>query len=152
MMKANAKITERRGIGQALRLRRVLALNLGVLLLVGWGFTGEFLRGRSMEEEIGRLDGQASELEDRNVELRRTADRLSGSAMLEREARLKLNMRRPGESVVVVKSEGPNVQGYLSSGIPAADSGSAGGSFAAFQVSNYHKWIRHFFPHDQPYD
>ena len=91
-MKINLKKTERRGIGQTLRLRRVLVLNLGVLLLVGWGFTGEFMRGRSMEEEISRLDGQVVELEDRNVELRRTADRLSGSAMLEREARMNKNI------------------------------------------------------------
>jgi len=151
-MKPNAKNTERRGFGQTLRLRRVLVLNIGVLLLVGWGFTGEFLRGRSMEEEIGYLDEQAAELEDRNVELRRTADRLSGSAMLEREARLKLNMRRPGESVVVVKSESLDEQGNFSLGVPAAGSRSVGDPFAASQISNYHKWIRHFFPQDQFYD
>ncbi|HCC21925.1 TPA: hypothetical protein DEP86_00820, partial [Candidatus Uhrbacteria bacterium] len=96
---------------------------------------------------ISRLDGQVVELEDRNVELRRTADRLSGSAMLEREARLKLNMRRPGESVVVIKSENLDEQEYSSLDVSVADSGLTSGSFAASQISNYHKWIRHFFPH-----
>lgn len=127
-----------------MRLRRVLALNLGIAALIGWGLTGELLRSRGMDREVARLNEQVETLEARNVELSRAADRLSGSAMLEREARLKLNMRRPGESVVVV--QGGEFGGPQAVGRNEPDR--AAGQVAGESVSNYHKWIRYLFPHE----
>lgn len=128
-----------------LRMKSVLVLNLGALLLVGWGFAGEYMRSRGLQEEIDRLESQAEELEARNIEMARMADRFSGSAMLEREARLKLNLKRPGEEVVVIRETGPQdfesepVEDEMDTATPAS------GSRA---TENVRKWINYLTNRD----
>lgn len=93
---------KRSGIVKIMSKRSFLIVNLGLVLLVGWGFAGEFVRNRNVQEEIEKLEQQTDNLIVRNQGLAEQMERYSGSAILEREARLKLNLKKPGESVVIV--------------------------------------------------
>ncbi|MBU1916426.1 hypothetical protein KKC47_04880, partial [Patescibacteria group bacterium] len=66
--------------------RSFLIVNLGLVLLVGWGFAGEFVRNRNVQEEIEKLEQQTDNLIVRNQGLAEQMERYSGSAILEREA------------------------------------------------------------------
>jgi len=84
-------------------LKRVLFANLVVFAIIGWGFSGEMLRNRDMQREIDRLKEEAAQLETKNAELAQLSDRASSRQVLEQQARLKLNLQKPGEQVVVVR-------------------------------------------------
>jgi len=86
-------------------MKRVLAANLLLLALVVWGFYGEYSRNRELQEEIDALDARAAEVERRNLELEELGRRFDSSEVFERDARLKLNLRKPGEEVVVIRGE-----------------------------------------------
>lgn len=83
---------------------RTLAV-LGALSVfaVGSGLISLSLRHRSIDADVARLDAEARSLETRNVELVELLKRFETSGFLEREARLKLNLQKPGETVVVVE-------------------------------------------------
>ncbi|MEK7073581.1 MAG: septum formation initiator family protein [Patescibacteria group bacterium] len=83
---------------------RTLAV-LGALSVfaVGSGLISLSLRNRSIDADLARLDVESRSLETRNVELVELLKRFETSGFLEREARLKLNLQKPGETVVVVE-------------------------------------------------
>lgn len=83
---------------------RTLAV-LGALSVfaVGSGLISLSVRNRSIDADLARLDAEARSLETRNVELVELLKRFETSGFLEREARLKLNLQKPGETVVVVE-------------------------------------------------
>jgi cell division protein FtsB len=118
-----------------------LVLNLGVLLLIGWGFAGEYVRNKQLESEIETLERRSEELAARNLELADLADRLAGPEMVEKEARLKLNLQKPGEEVVVIRGSGPVVTNGSAS--PGTDADAEEGTGIA--MSNPRKWLHHFF-------
>jgi len=142
--------SDKKGVVALLRMRSVLAVNLAAALFIAWGFAGEYMRSRGMQDEIDRLQEQAASLETKNLELADMANRYSSSSMLEREARLKLNMQRPGEEVVVVR-EGAMFEGggdpstRLGAGKGRRGEGEEGAEESS-AISNAKKWFNHFFP------
>ncbi|TAK05608.1 hypothetical protein EPO33_00465 [Patescibacteria group bacterium] len=96
--------TRSRSWTQRLWNARTLAV-LGALsvFVVGSGLISLSLRNRSIDADLARLDAEARSLETRNVELVELLKRFETSGFLEREARLKLNLQKPGETVVVVE-------------------------------------------------
>ena len=132
--------SDKKGIVALLRMRSVLAVNLAIALFIAWGFAGEYMRSRGMQDEIDRLQEQAEALESKNLELADMANRFSSSSMLEREARLKLNMQKPGEEVVVV-SERATFEGGEAETEEAAVTAEESSA-----ISNAKKWLDHFFP------
>lgn len=124
-------------LGRLLGFKRVLVANLVIFAVVGWGFSGEYIRNREVQREVDRLKAQADELEAKNTEIADLGKRYSTNEMLEREARLKLNLRKPGEEVVVVQA-GP---GRADAGqpVPARAVGKAE------PPSNLGRWWQYFF-------
>lgn len=131
--------TESGGIVRMLGLKRVLAVNVALFALVSWGLAGEYLRNREMQKEIDTLETRANGLQEKNGELAAATERFGSRAVLEREARLKLNLQRPGEAVVVVRNATPR---------PVAEAGGQGanGDTGATAGSNAAKWWHYFFP------
>lgn len=113
--------------------KRTTAAALAAVLLVGWGLAGEYLRDREMQREIDRLEARAAEMKTKNQELEATGRTLSSEALLEREARLKMNLRKPGEEVVVVQGVSGQVRTESAASSPATE------------ASNPAKWWRLFF-------
>jgi cell division protein FtsB len=85
-----------------LGLKRLLVANVVLFALVVWGFSGEYLRNRDAQAEVDRLQTQADALSAQNAQLADLGTRDADPQILEKEARLKLDMREPGEHVVVV--------------------------------------------------
>ncbi len=123
---------------QLLGLKRVLVLNIALFVMVAWGFSGELLRNRDMQDEVDRLQSQADQLSAKNSELADFGKRMSDPQELERQARLKLNLRKPGEEVVVVNGISDSSQPVT--GVVATALGQDGSG-----QSNPQKWWHYFF-------
>lgn len=116
--------------------KSLLLANLALLALIGWGFTGEYLRNQDMEWEISRLSAQAEQLETRNFEVARLSRQLADPQAMEREARVNLGLQKPGESVIIVQ-DAPLPTPPDSTGAARPDSRP--------RLSNAVRWWRYFF-------
>ena len=138
-----------RNIWRFLSFKRVLAANVVIFAIVTWGIVGEFMRSREMQKEIDRLGEQSAQMEKENGRLEDMGKRFSSNAMLEREARTKLNLQKPGEEVVVVRT-GEGREGTVDSGQETADDGQRttdGGraTMSSGPGTNIGRWWRYFF-------
>lgn len=122
---------------RVLRLRSLLALNAVALALLGAAFAREWVRNREIRAQIAGLEGQTRQLEARNLEIAELATMLQSESAIEREARLKLGLRKAGESAVVVRRDAP---------APRPERASAPAALAS--APNPSKWWAYFF--DQP--
>ncbi len=77
--------------------------NLAILLVVGMSTIRETYRGWSVDQEIQALKQQAAALEGRRSELTAFADRMESPEFIEREARAKLGLQKPGEHVIILE-------------------------------------------------
>ena len=129
---------EKQSLWQAFRLKRVLAANLTIFSLVIWGLSGQVVQSRATQSQIGVLEHQSQALQTKNTEIAELGKRFASTGMAEREARTKLNLQKPGESVIIVRND---VE------IPdeAAMSQGANGPGQSDDISNPQKWRRFFF-------
>jgi cell division protein FtsB len=110
----------------------VLAVIVGALTIaVGQ----EFARRLSIRQDQQRLSRQIAELESRQDELTGLLDRLKSESFQERQARLKLNLQRPGETTIIVSEDGTSSE--TTTGVHPAPT--------AEPTSNPVKWWRFFF-------
>ncbi|MBD3281130.1 hypothetical protein GF391_00085 [Candidatus Uhrbacteria bacterium] len=80
-----------------------LIANIAILLVVGMSTVRETYRGWSVDQEIQALEQKAASLEGRRSELAAFADRLQSPEYIEREARAKLGLQKPGEHVIILE-------------------------------------------------
>ncbi len=78
-----------------------------ILGIVVFGFLlfallNKFFESREIDQEIKESEQEIARLETKNLELKELLNYLDTDAFLEQEARLKFNMQKPGESVMVV--------------------------------------------------
>jgi len=78
-----------------------------ILGIVIFGFLlvallNKFFESREIDQEIKESEQEIARLETKNLELKELLNYLDTDAFLEQEARLKFNMQKPGESVMVV--------------------------------------------------
>lgn len=102
------------------------------LLLVGMGVGRVVLRNRALAQEVATLEAEAAALQSRNATLGELMKRFDTQAFLEHEARVKLNLQKPGERVVAFRSGEPT------STTPAQITHTAPSTFAL--------WWEYFFP------
>jgi cell division protein FtsB len=126
-------------IRRLLTWRGLVAVNLVLASLVGAGLGREYVRQRGLRDEISRLQGEAEDLSARQLDLFALTSSLRTESFIEREARLKLGLKRPGESVVVVR-DGPI---GAASGVEPP----GGEDSSAVPVANPAKWWYYFFDH-----
>ena len=88
------------------KLTKVLALALILAALgVTWALVKETYRKRQIQKEIALLQGEASRIVQENQTIQERIKYLESQDFQEREAKDKLNLRSPGEEVVIVKTE-----------------------------------------------
>ncbi|MFA5412977.1 MAG: septum formation initiator family protein [Patescibacteria group bacterium] len=125
-----------------LNARRVLSsklfLFLGIIVLgfLIFSFGKKFLESGEIDEEIKTTGEEIARLEEKDEELQDFLDFLNTDAFLEQEARLKFNLQKPGESVVII----PGAGGERELGENAA--GMEGENKI---LSNPKKWWNYFF-------
>jgi cell division protein FtsB len=122
-----------------LRSKRALVINAGVFLLLTWAFADEWTANHELSRQVAAKTAEAESMQREYDETNARMDQLSGTAVAEREARLKLNMRRPDEEVYVVR-------GLETEETVAADAVTAEASAEpATPVGNVATWWHYFF-------
>lgn len=102
-MTSNKNSTVRcKNLGLRWRLKFLLVVFFVLVILVGARLVGEWRKRQEIEDEISRLREEAKRLENRNLEILELSKQLTTEEFLEREARLKLGLQKPGESVAIL--------------------------------------------------
>lgn len=73
------------------------------ILGIGARLIAETMRERSIERQIGELQTEADRLEAKRQEILEMSERVTSQSFLEREARLRLGLQRPGEKTIIVE-------------------------------------------------
>jgi cell division protein FtsB len=71
-------------------------------LLVSAGFARELYNNHQVELEIQRLQDKAHALEAEKLSIGELKEKLASQDFLEEEARLKLGLKKPGETAIVI--------------------------------------------------
>lgn len=118
--------------------RHPLALLVVVLLffLIASSTARETYQAWEVDQEIEGLRAQVAELEGKKLQLDQSVRRLSSPEALDKEARLRLGLQKPGERVIVLKLG----NSYGMQGRDQVDTAQADGGW--FQ--NPRKWVRYF--------
>lgn len=85
------------------RQRLFFLLCVVIFLFLAVSSGREFWRNRQIKKTIVSLELQAAELEARNLDIAKLNAELETESFLEREARLRLGLAKPGERVVIVE-------------------------------------------------
>ncbi|MCX6794771.1 MAG: septum formation initiator family protein [Candidatus Falkowbacteria bacterium] len=113
--------------------QRFLAIiGLVFLVVIIFPLAKAYSQRRLVENEINEVKKQISDYENQNQQLKELASYLQSEQSLEEQARLNLNMKKPGEAVVVIEGSKNNV---VSIGAASSDE----------NVSNLVKWWRYYF-------
>lgn len=80
-------------------------LNLAILGFLFFSFGREFAGNWEIQKEIRDLEIRAENLKTEHLEIERLVSLSQTEAFLEREARLKLGLNKPGEKVVIIDGD-----------------------------------------------
>lgn len=113
--------------------QRFLAIiGLGFLLFLAFPLARTYSQRRIVEREIIEMKKQISDYEAQNQQLKELASYLQSDQSLEEQARVNLNLKKPGEEVIVIEdAKNMAVQSDV------ADNAS--------EVSNLVKWWQYYF-------
>lgn len=124
-----------------LRSKLAIIFEVLVLVLISAALAKEIARRYQIHSEIKKLEAEATRLEQKNTELGSLLNQLNDSTYKEEQARLKLGLQKPGESVVVVMGESTDGQQSAASAALQADSTET----TASVTSNPKRWWNYFF-------
>ena len=137
---------ENRGFKRFLRFRYLFAINLVILLFLFVYLGRELVRSLQIQKDIAVLQAKADTLIAGNLEIAKLNTVLQTESFLEREARLKLGLKKPGEQVVVVETDPQKQSDEI---LPGPLETLIGGAQPLQKVSNPAKWWYYFFNHSR---
>lgn len=109
-----------------------------VLILVASGIFQQYMRRKELDTEVAGLKAELIRLNMAKGDFLKSIDAFSGDFFLEQEARLKFNMKKEGEKVVVIPlDDHGNPVGAVS---PQSSASVSGGAF-----ENFKDWWKYFF-------
>ncbi len=120
----------------------VFAAGAVVLVLLGISSARETYQGWKVEQEIQGLRAQVEALEGRKLRLGQLLTQLQSPDTLDKEARLRLGLQKPGEQIFVLG------QPANARTINTPTLGVASDAELVETTSNPHKWMRYFFHPD----
>jgi len=88
----------------------IFCFALVVLVFVSISLFREIARNRIIDKEIRKIEAEAKRLEVQNLEILELVKELEDTDFLEREARLKMGLQKPGEQVVVINRVNQDTQ------------------------------------------
>lgn len=104
-----------------------------LIIMVCFPLVRSWRQKQLVEKEISGFKKEISAKEENNKKLREMISYLESDSSLEETARLNLGMKKPGESVAVIKQE-------INTSSVAVQEEKEGE-----MESNYHKWFQYFF-------
>ncbi|MCX6714993.1 MAG: septum formation initiator family protein [Candidatus Uhrbacteria bacterium] len=120
-------------------------VNVLLILVVGFSFVREMIHSHDIAEQIQALQKQSQSLQTQHLAIGDLKTAVQTESYAEREARLKLGLKKPGESLVILRNEqtgtGANTE---SSKNQQADDG-VQANVAQKPLANSSKWWYYFF-------
>jgi len=105
------------------------------LIAVAVNLGRESYRKYQLTQEIDRLKIEIERLEGKNDQLANLMEYLKEEPYLEKEARLKLNLKKPGEKVIILSDQEQKEQEEVVNDIPEVTK----------EDGNHWKWWEYFF-------
>lgn len=128
----------KRKTSSKIKSKLLLVLLVASVILLGVKVAGEWRKHSKINDEIARMRSEADRLESRNLEILELSKELTNEEFLEREARLKLGLQRPGETVLVLGRESGAEEVKTDFRDPEAS-----------RTRNAKRWWYYFFDHDR---
>lgn len=122
-----------------LNSRLFLILLLIILGGVVFSLSKEVYRKHQISRQINKLKNEISELEKNNKGLTDIIQYFGSEDYMEKEARRKLNLAKPGENVIVIAGE----KDKTAKNPESAEEGNAGANQK--EISNLLKWWKYLF-------
>ncbi|MCR4313666.1 MAG: septum formation initiator family protein [Candidatus Uhrbacteria bacterium] len=132
-------------VERLIRWRLLLVVNFLVIGFLGVSLSREVVRTRTISAEIAQLQAQADELAAQNIDLSELSTAMQTESYIEREARLKLGMKKPGETVVVVQEEAESLTNEETANANDPLGLVLDDASATVAVANPSKWWYYFF-------
>ncbi len=92
-------------IQRLIRSRYLIVVNVLVIIFLGLSLSREVIRSRAIDAEIADLQARADSLTVDTQAMLELQTAMQTESFIEREARLKLGLKKPGETVVVLRDE-----------------------------------------------
>ncbi len=123
---------------------KILALiMLALIILILFPLTKKINQQKMLAKEIKELETETERIGGKNKDLSELLNYLESDSFTEKEARLNLDLKKPGEKVVIIKDSNPGATSAQSSSsvfnIPGLDKTTAAAK------SNPRKWLEYFF-------
>ena len=137
-----------RKIKKILSSRIFLFIVVFVLIFLLIGLVKETYRKHQLTSEINELKSNINKLEGDNQQLVDLMDYFKEDSYLEKEARIKLNLKKPGETVVVLSKDIVDGVEVIRKGGSEEETNKETIDSLEDQVSktaNYWKWWEYFF-------
>ncbi len=129
-----------------LRWRLLFVVNIVIIALLGVSLSKELVRNHEIQRQIDGLQAQADELTVSNFAIAELHTAVQTKSYIEREARLKLGMKKPGETFVIIRDD--DGEEVTSEGIDPNDPLNLildGDERNEIQLANPAKWWYYFF-------
>ena len=118
------------------RSKAVIVFEVLILVVISSALAKEVVRRYQIQGEIRELQAEAEQLEQKKVELEDFIAYFSGDDYKEEQARLKLGLQKPGESVITVLGESTDIsQGVEEVGVIGQEEEN---------ISNPQQWWNYF--------
>ncbi len=135
---------------QSTRFKKILSSKITLfLLLLGFiwlvvNLTNVYYKKYKINKEVQDLKQQIAQTEKSNQQISAMIDYLSSQGFLEKEAREKLNMKKPGEEVVIIEPSKDTATGSESALSQTAVPNEQTAAIVEPE-SNLVKWWKYFF-------
>lgn len=121
-------------------MRAVIALVVIVVAWVAYISSKQLERNHRIEKEVAVLSQEAEKIRRENETLADRISYFSSSEFREQEAKDKLGLKKPEETVVIIKQEPDSEESGISGGSPSLEQSSE-----REEAPNYQKWWDLFF-------
>lgn len=115
-----------------------LIICLVIIILFSWSAIGDYYRQDDLREDITDLNQEIEDLAKQQIDLIDTLAYVQSSDFIEIEARTKLNLRKPGEKIIIV-SNSDDIERLQS------DNQVNINKLIDTGQSNFKRWLQYFF-------
>jgi len=125
----------------------ITLVGLTVIFLISLPFIRNAVKQYKINQEINDLKKEISSLQNKNVDLKNFVSYLESEQFAEEQARLNLNLKKPGEELTVIKygSENSSAIGTSSASGQIFDIPGYDKEKPKRELNNPEKWVNHFF-------
>jgi len=123
----------------------ITLLLLCILAIFVVPLTKNWRQKRAIDQEISELEKQVSEYENKNSSLKKVLDYMKSNEFVEKEARTKLNYKKAGEQVTIIKDLPGDVQSAITNSSLFDLPPEPPEPHDAKLIGNIEKWIKYLF-------